>query len=65
MQRPRESFERTPLPGHGRQVEDFTVPFLWVAGALTFMALVAISVVWSLPAALIIAVAVDRVIPRR
>lgn len=64
MQHPRDSHERPPLPGHGR-MEDYTVPFLWSAGVLALIALFALWATWGLPAAVIAAVAADRLILRR
>ncbi len=64
MRHNRESDERPPLPGAG-YVEDYTVPFLCVAGVLCFLALFAIWAMWGLPAALIAAVLADRGIARR
>ena len=60
----RESEERPPLPGAG-YLEDYTVPFLVVAGVLCFLALFAIWAAWGLPGAIILAVLADRAIPRR
>ena len=60
----RDSGDRPPLPNAG-YVEDFTVPFLVVAGVLLFVALFAIWAVSGLATALIVAFLTDRIILRR
>ncbi len=56
------SDERHQLPGHG-SMEDYTMPFLIVAGVLCWIALVVIWVIFGIVGAAISAFAVDRVIP--
>lgn len=64
MHRGRDHDERPPLPGAGT-MEDYTVPFLWAAGALTFVLLFALWAVWGLAAPLLAGFAADRLMPRR
>lgn len=58
------SDNRPNLPGHGQPVEDYTVPFLIVAGVLCWIALVVIWALWGLLGATISAVAADKIIGR-
>lgn len=55
---------RTSLPGAG-YMEDYTMPFLVVAGVLLFMALVLIWSYLGLPAVIILAALADWLLPRR
>ena len=64
MQQRRPPCERPPLP-HAGHAPDYTVPFLWTAGVLVFIALFAIWATWGMPAVLICAVLADRLIARR
>lgn len=57
--------ERPNLPGHGQPVEDYTVPFLIVAGILTWIALVFIWAFWGMLGAVLGAFAADRAMPSR
>ena len=63
MPPPRPYEDRPQLPGAGR-VEDYTTPFLIVAGMLCYVALFTLWAMCGLPVALVSAVLVDRVIPR-
>lgn len=63
MHRKREIEERPPLPGAG-YMEDYTVPFLWMAGLLTFIALFALWAAWGLPVALACAWVANHLIGR-
>jgi hypothetical protein len=56
--------ERPPLPGSG-YLEDYTVPFLWSAGALIFIGLFALWAIWGLPLILVLALLAHRLLPRR
>jgi hypothetical protein len=56
--------ERPNLPGHGQPVEDYTVPFLIVAGVLCWIVLVVIWAIWGILGATISAVAADRIMTR-
>jgi hypothetical protein len=56
--------ERPNLPGHGQPVEDYTVPFLIVAGVLCWIVLVVIWAIWGILGATISAVAADKIMTR-
>ena len=60
MKYDRESNQRPPLPGAG-YLEDYTGPFLVVAGMLCFVALFAIWAVFGLPFTIVVAILTDRV----
>lgn len=55
---------RPPLPSEGH-VDDYTLPFLIVAGILCFIGLVLIRTIGGMPGALICAVLAERAIRRR
>ncbi len=57
------SDQRHQLPGHGT-MEDYTTPFLIVAGILCWMGLVVMWVLFGILGATLSAVAADRIIPR-
>ena len=63
MNRHRESHERAPLPGAG-YVEDYTTPFLVVAGVLCFLFLFALWAAWGLGAPLVFGFLADRLMPQ-
>jgi hypothetical protein len=64
MPRFEPSDSRSPLPGHGRPVENYTNAFLVTAGALLFCLLGTLWAVWGLLAPLAAAWALDRAISR-
>ncbi len=64
MSHRRYSDGRRPLPGDGH-LEDYTLPFLIVAGILCFVALFFVWALGGLPLAMICAVLADWLIPRR
>lgn len=57
--------KRPNLPGHGQPVEDYTVPFLIVAGVLCWIGLFVVWVIWGLLGALVTAFAADKVITHK
>lgn len=64
MSHRRENIERAPLPGAG-YLEDYTAPFLVVAGVLCFLGLFALWSLVGLPFAIVAALVLDRVIARK
>lgn len=63
MDRRHENEDRPPLPGAG-YLEDYTAPFLVVAGVLCFIALFTIWTLFGLPVAVLVALLADRLITR-
>ena len=63
MQPPNRHQDRPPFPGTGH-VENYTTPFLIVAGVLCYIALLTLWIVFGLPLVLIGADFADRVIAR-
>jgi hypothetical protein len=63
MQHGREFEDRPPLPGAGR-MENYTGPFLVVAGVLCFVMLFALWAAWGLPAVLALAALVNWALPK-
>ncbi len=55
----RYSEDRPPLPGDG-YLEDYTIPFLVMAGILTFILLFVIWAAWGFAAAVGLSVLADR-----
>ena len=60
----RDSDDRPPLPGAG-YLEDYTTPFLIVAGMLCFVALFALWAVFGLPFTVVLAFFADRLFLNR
>ena len=56
--------DRPPLPGAG-YMEDYTMPFLVMAGVLCLMLLFAIWAAWGFPVAIGLAWLTDRMLLRR
>ena len=59
MRYDRDSDDRPPLPGAG-YLEDYTLPFLCVAGVLCFVALFAVWAVFGLPFTIVLALLTER-----
>jgi hypothetical protein len=59
-----EQEDRAPLPGAG-YLEDYTGPFLVVAGVLCFIVLFALWAAWGLPVVIVLSVLADRLLLRR
>lgn len=60
----RDSDQRPPLPGAG-YLEDYTAPFLVVAGMLCFVALFAVWAVFGMPFTVVLALLTDRLFLHR
>lgn len=64
MNHNRNSDQRPPLPGAG-YLENYTTPFLVVAGVLCFVALFAVWAVFGMPFTVVLALLADRFLLRR
>lgn len=64
MRYDRDSDERPPLPGAG-YMEDYTLPFLVVAGVLCYIVLFALWAVFGFPFTATVALLTDRLLLAR